>query len=272
MAVRGQYDLRMALPDVLTRPAMPPDRVIGYGDDPEQIIDVRSATSEPDAPVVILLHGGFWRAKYDRVHTRPMADDLAGRGYVVCTPEYRRLGQPGGGYPGTFDDVAAAVDAIMGDLPAAGGVVLLGHSAGGHLALWSALRHRLPVTSPWHASLKIQGVVPLAGISDLGWGIDAGIGGGACSDLLDGRLTLLPETDPIRLLPYDRGRLVLVHGTEDVQVPIEISRRFAERERSATLVELEGLDHFELIDPLSPGWPSVVEAIRSIVGPGGRVE
>ncbi|OPG14610.1 S9 family peptidase [Microbispora sp. GKU 823] len=255
-----------ALPGALTRPAAPPDRVIRYGDHPDQIIDVRQDGDRPDAPVVVLLHGGFWQAAYDRCHTRPMADELARNGYVVCTPEYRRIGQPGGGHPGTFDDVAAAVDAVLADPPTGGGVVLAGHSAGGHLALWSALRHRLPATSRWQARPRIRGCVALAPIADLGRAIELGLGDGAGRELLADRLGLLADTDPMRLLPSGPGTLVLVHGTADRLVPVELSRRFAAGEPSATLIELEGAGHFGLIEPLSRSWPAVLDAIGLVAG------
>src|SRR5690606_30559164 len=138
-------------------------RPLRYGPHPDQIIDMHEGSG---GPLVILLHGGFWRAQHDRTHTRPMAAALAAEGYTVCVPEYRRVGHDGGGYPGTFDDVATAIDTLIttsgGEAP-----VLVGHSAGGHLALWYALRHRLPATSPWHAHPEIGGVVSLAGISDV---------------------------------------------------------------------------------------------------------
>src|SRR5215831_15665063 len=148
--------------DVLTRPAPPPDLVIRYGAGPEHVADVRlpqrrTEAAVRSAPLVIFLHGGFWRVAYDRSHTGPMAAALAAAGYAVCVPEFRRTGQPGGGWPGTFDDVATAVDrspalvreaagpAVIADGPA----LLSGHSAGGHLALWAAGRHRLGPDSPW---------------------------------------------------------------------------------------------------------------------------
>jgi acetyl esterase/lipase len=309
---------RDPLADLIARRVRPPDRVLRYGDHPAQLIDVRRETADPGAPVVVLLHGGFWRAAYDRLHTRPMADDLVARGYTVCSPEYRRVGDPGGGHPGTFDDVAAAVDMIVDHLvpgggslhgSPGGGVVLLGHSAGGHLALWSALRHRLPGTSPWRRPPSIRGVVALAPVSDLGGAIDENLGGGAARALLTGRATApteelstvrtggpaevssevksvgpsgeptgeppgapdgelvrkLAETDPVRLLPFDHGRLVLVHGAQDAEVPIGMSRRFAAREPAAELVELPCADHFDVIDPLSPAWPAVLDALSSVL-------
>lgn len=264
----GSRSASRSLPAVFTRPAAAPDRVMRYGRYPEQVIDVRRTTDDPGAPVIVLLHGGFWQVRYDRLHTRPMADALAALGYVVCTPGYRRVGQPGGGYPGTFDDVAAAVDTVLDYPPAGGGVVLVGHSAGGHLALWSAMRHRLPATSRWRdVRPRITGCVALAPVADLGFAIEVGLGAGACRELLGGRLELLAELDPARLLPYGVGALVLVHGARDKIVPVEISRRFAAREASSKLVELEGAGHFGLIDPLSSAWPHVLAALRS-VAPG----
>jgi len=107
---------------------------------------------------VVFLHGGFWRSTHDRAHTGPMGTALAAAGYAVCVPEFRRTGQPGGGWPGTFDDVATAVDRVPALVREAAGtgviadgpVLLAGHSAGGHLALWAASRHLLDASSPWH--------------------------------------------------------------------------------------------------------------------------
>src|SRR5690242_9533275 len=170
----------MTADDVLTRAAPPPDFVVSYGPGDDQVADVRlpaqSARPRP-APLVLFLHGGFWRAAYDRAHTGPLAEALAAAGFAVCTPEFRRTGQAGGGWPGTFDDVAAAVDALPGlvaevagaaaDVVDVGRVVLGGHSAGGHLALWAAGRGRLPETERWHASASgVVGVVSLAGVCD----------------------------------------------------------------------------------------------------------
>src|SRR5215467_10397072 len=146
--------------DVLSRPAPPPDLVIRYGPGPEHVADLRlPRRSARPAPLVLFLHGGFWRAAYDRAHTGPLATALAAAGFAVCVPEFRRTGQRGGGWPGTFDDVAAAVDALPALVRNAVGVnrvsdepaLLAGHSAGGHLALWAAGRHRLPPDSGWRA-------------------------------------------------------------------------------------------------------------------------
>jgi acetyl esterase/lipase len=146
--------------DVLTRAAPPPDLVISYGEDPECVADVRlpsHGTQPGKAPLVLFLHGGFWRVAYDRSHTGPLATALAEAGYAVCVPEFRRTGEPGGGWPETFDHVAAAVDTLPDlvrrqageDVAGTGPVLLAGHSAGGHLALWAAARHLLDPGSGW---------------------------------------------------------------------------------------------------------------------------
>ncbi|GAB2813073.1 hypothetical protein GCM10027176_16890 [Actinoallomurus bryophytorum] len=135
--------------EVLTRPAPPPDLTLAYGPHPDHVIDVRLPPSRP-APLVVMIHGGFWRAAYDRTHTGPLTSALAAAGYVVAIPEFRRTGQEGGGWPGTFDDVLAALDAVPGLLApySEDAPVLLGHSAGGHLAVWVATQLNPPLTSP----------------------------------------------------------------------------------------------------------------------------
>jgi len=138
----------MAPRDILTRPSRRPDRVLRYGERTGQIADLRLPPQRdgdpgwlPSWPLVVFLHGGFWRTEFDRAHAGPLGDALASSGFVVCTPEFRRTGQPGGGWPGTFDDVATAVDILPGlvareldGVATVGPVVLAGHSAGGHLA------------------------------------------------------------------------------------------------------------------------------------------
>src|SRR6185312_13554455 len=162
--------------DVLTRPAPPPDVVLRYGDHPDHVIDLR-LPAVATGPLVIFIHGGFWQAAYDRAHTGPLAAALAARGHPVACPEYRRVGQPGGGYPGTLDDVEAALAALPALVrphadPA--GAILAGHSAGGHLALLNA-----------HTP-GLAGVVALAPVADLGAAYDAGTGSDAVAALLGG--------------------------------------------------------------------------------------
>ncbi len=280
---------------VLTRPAPPPDQVLRYGPGPDQVADLRVGVGQAGrAPVLILLlHGGFWRAAYDRVHLGPLAAALAAENFLVCTPEYRRTGQPGGGWPGTFDDVAAAVDRLPGlvrsAVPSAGArcrVILAGHSAGGHLALWSAGRHRLSPDCSWHGAgagadgvgdgsvadiAGVAGVVALAPVSDLAACYRAGLDGDAAGELLGGG----PDEQPQRYAVADPAQLVplgvpvrIVHGTADDRVPFGMSRSFAERAQAAgddvRVTELPGGGHFDVIDPLSAAWPAVLGAFCSV--------
>jgi len=235
------------------------------------------------APLVIFLHGGFWRVAFDRTHTGPLATALAAAGFAVCVPEFRRTGQRGGGWPGTFDDVAAAVDALpalVRDAVGAGRVsdqpaLLAGHSAGGHLALWAAARHRLPPDSAWHApGPRFRGVVALAAVSDLSACYALGLGQGAAGVLLDGGPGQHPEryraADPMLLLPLDRP-VRLVHGSADDRVPAAMSHDYLGRARAAgddaVLDELPGAGHFEVIDPLSSWWPRVQASFAELAPP-----
>ncbi len=259
--------------EILSRPSPPPDRTAAYGPHPDQVVDLRLPAA-PARTLVVLVHGGFWRDEYDRGYTGPLADALARAGYAVAVPEYRRVGAPGGGWPGTFDDVSICFEAL-GTICAAHGVrprrtVLLGHSAGGHLALWAAARHRLPADSPWRSQWRPDRVVSLAGCSFLGLADDWELDDNATADLLGGSAREVPEryalADPVALLPL-AVPVTLLHGTEDQQVPVAMSREYAARSEQAgdpvKLVELFGLDHFALVDPLSTAWPDLLAAIDS---------
>lgn len=239
--------------EVLTRPAPPPDLTLAYGPHPDHVIDVRLPESRP-SPLVVMIHGGFWRAAYDRTHTGPLTSALAAAGYVVAIPEFRRTGQEGGGWPGTFDDVTAALDAVPGLLApySADPPVLLGHSAGGHLAVWAATQ-----------VARIQAVVSLAGCVDLAMCSALGLDDGATELLLGGPPSAVPDryalADPAQL-PPPAVPVTLLHGTADDRVPIEVSRSYAAR-TGVPLHELPGTGHFALIDPLTPAWPHVLAAL-----------
>lgn len=285
--------------EVLSRPAPPPDLVLTYGPGPEHVADVRlpprpgrpspaqpsvqppaRPSAQPPAHLVIFLHGGFWRAAYDRAHTGPLATALATAGFAVCVPEFRRTGQPGGGWPGTFDDVATAVDvlpalvreAVGGNVISDQPALLGGHSAGGHLALWAASRHRLPAEGSWHtAPGQARGVVALAAVSDLAACHALRLGQGAARALLGGGPGRHPDryrlADPMRLLPVGCP-VRLVHGSADDRVPCGMSRDYLAQARAAgddaALDELAGAGHFDVIDPLSPWWPRVQAAFSGL--------
>ncbi len=260
--------------------ANPPsaDARLRYGPDPLNFGDLRLPTGNGPHPIVIVIHGGFWRAKYDLEHTGHLCAALTDDGYATWNIEYRRIGNPGGGWPGTFEDVAIGAKHVR-ELASEYGldlsrVITLGHSAGGHLALWLAGCHKISEGDPLYVDdpLPLAGVVSLAGVCDLrrGWELD--LSKGIVGDFLGGSPGEVPErygaASPAQLLPLG-VRQALVHGTEDDNVPYEISEHYYENAVAAgdkvELVTLEGAGHFEVIDPGSKEWPSVVGAVRSLL-------
>ncbi|GAA4577931.1 alpha/beta hydrolase [Micromonospora coerulea] len=254
---------------VLTRPAPTPDATVAYGDHPEQVADLRRPAGDgPARPLVVVVHGGFWRAEYDRSHTGPMAAALAALGHPVAQIEYRRTGQPDGGWPHTLTDVLAGVAALPGLAAAAlpGRVapvppVLVGHSAGGHLALYVAAQ----------APGTVSGVLALAPVADLAEAYRLDLDAGAVAALLGGGPAEFPDryaaANPSALVPIG-VRSVVMHGTLDRQVPVAMSRSWVAAARAAgspaTLIELPECEHFGLIAPDSAAWPRVVAALRSL--------
>lgn len=216
-----------------------------YGALPDQY-----ATLRGEGPTVVVIHGGFWRARWTEPLMDPFCDALAALGYAAWNIEYRRVGA-GGGYPATLEDVAAACRAAPEP------TLAIGHSAGGHLALWAAAQGLVPAA------------VSLAGVCDLAAGARAHLGDGAVLDFMGGGPDELPgayaRADPAQLLPFD-ARLVLVHGSEDDTVPPEQSRSFAAAS-GAHLVELPGVGHMEVIDPRGKAWPRIADAIRDTISP-----
>jgi len=209
-------------------------------------------------PVVVFIHGGFWRAAFDLTHARPLCTALAKEGFAVWSLEYRRLGQPGGGWPGTLDDVRAAalhLKELAREHPLdLDRVVAAGHSAGGQLALWLAAQN----------AINLRGVVSLAGVADLRRGWELGLSRGVVGEFLGGSPEEVPEryraASPIDLLPMSVPQRV-VHGTADVVVPFEIGERFAQASGNAELIRLEGTGHSEVIDPGAREWAEVRRSI-----------
>jgi acetyl esterase/lipase len=238
----------------------PPAPVVRYGDHPDQVANLHLPAREggPWAGVV-LVHGGFWGERWDRTLMTPLAIDLARRGYAAWNVEFRRVGQDGGGWPGTLEDVDNAVDAL-GDVPEVDPerVVAVGHSAGGHLALWLAARRS--------ARVRLRAAISLAGVVDLERAHRDGLGDAAIARFLGGDPEEVPDryaaASPASLLPLGVPHL-LVHGARDEIVPVTLSRSYAEAARAAgddaELVELPGADHFDVIDPQHEAWAVVVE-------------
>ncbi|GIH14738.1 alpha/beta hydrolase [Rugosimonospora africana] len=332
-------------PELAALTATGPDAylTVHYGPDPNQFGELWPAArdgdwsgsrrgarrAEPDrsnhpAPVVVLVHGGYWRDRYRLDLMHAMAADLASRGFAVWNVEYRRVGSPGGGWPGTFLDVAAAFDALA-DLAGRhrldlSRIAAVGHSAGGHLALWACGRHRLAGSAALNGT-ALNGIAPdgtalngialngtaidstaldadarsttkalpatetppamgapprvapvlavsLAGVADLCLAAELGLSDGAVRGLLGGGPEEIPAVYdvacPVHLLPLGVPQVVL-HGTGDLDVPLELSTRYAQRAGAeCDLVVLPGADHIALIDPTSTAWPSVLNALARL--------
>ena len=220
-------------------------RLERYGDDASQVAELFEA--ERPVGVAVVLHGGFWRDRYDRHLMDALCADLASRGWTAWNLEYRRLGS-GGGWPATCDDVAAGIEVLAGR-----DAVAIGHSAGGHLALWAA------------ASGLVRAAAAQAGVSDLAAAFRLGLSGGVVGELLGGQ----PESraaDYALASPFERLPLgvpqLLVHGEDDAIVPVSMSREYERAARAAgddvELVALPGVGHFEHLDPASEAWRAVL--------------
>lgn len=242
----------------LTLPG-PPGDVVRYGDDPEQFGELWPGLG---GACVVLLHGGFWRERYRLDLMHALADDLWRAGYTVWNLEYRRVGCPCGGWPGTFDDVAAGFEMLVRLAPRRGidldRLTVIGHSAGGHLALWLASKR----------GMRSALTIGLAPVSDLAQAYERGLSDYAVVGLLGGTPESIPdryrETSPITTLPSS-CRQVIVHGTADNAVPFDLSVRYMAAAVGAgddcRLVPLPGAGHIELIDPRTVAW----QAIRDLL-------
>jgi len=211
-----------------------------YGDDPSQY-----GVLYGEGPVAVLIHGGFWRDRYDLTLMDRLAEDLAGRGWAAWNIEYRRLGN-GGGVPATLDDVSAAIDHLATfDQVDRSRVVTIGHSAGGHLAAWAATRE--------NPRVAVTGVVSQAGVLDVRRAAELHLSDDVAVEFMAGHSWSVAS--PIERLPLGVPAL-LTHGGRDDIVPVEISERFA-RASGASLVVEPGEDHFGHLDPANPLWKAV---------------
>ena len=262
---------------------------IAYAEDEWQFGDLRIPKGAGPHPVAIVIHGGFWKSIFESDLMDDVAEDLTNRGLATWNIEYRRVGNVGGAYPGTLQDVASATDFLRTiaeqfnlDLT---NVITVGHSAGGHLALWLAGRHRLSMGSILKTSndpLLLKGVVSLAGIIDLELmsnliqykqrmvkkvKIENPV-----ADLVGGTPNEVPEryreVSPVQLLPLNVPQ-VLIHGDLDVNVPFKLSALYKELAEQAgdqvKMITLSNVEHFEITDPKSPVWTTITEQINELI-------
>ncbi len=262
--------------------AKAPDFQIAYGTAPDQKAELRVPASQGPHPVVILIHGGCWQASFaDFRGFAWMADDLKALGYATWNIEYRRLGQTGGGWPGTFQDVGHAIDHLRTiaaehqlDL---GRVVVLGHSAGGHLAMWAAARSHLPTDSPLYTAdpLPLSGVINLAGAVDMEAVIpfeQGCCGGPVVEQMLGGTAARFPEryaqASAIHMLPLGIPQ-VMVWGQRDDCFSVTSLETYAEAAKQAgdpvLLLRFPEIGHFEIGSPLWPTWPVIRSAVQSLL-------
>ena len=254
-----------------SKEAMAPQRYT-YGSDAQQFAELYLPQSQPRAGVVVIIHGGFWRSRYTLELGVPLAEDLASRGFACWSLEYRRVGN-GGGWPQTFEDVAAGIDLIASAAEEhsldSSTTTALGHSAGGHLAVWAAGRSSLPQDAPGGGvpAVPITGVVSQSGVLNLERAHEERLGNGAVQDFLgerDGKKYRL--ADPMTAVPLQVPVLAL-HGEDDTTVPLSQSKSYVDAALAAggtaELVQIPG-DHFAMITPGTDAWMQVVAAVERL--------
>jgi acetyl esterase/lipase len=272
----------MDWPDLLGRPRPRPSATIRYGADPLQVADLWLPAGAGPHPVVLMVHGGCWQTDIaDRTIMSWIADDLRRRGIAVWNIDYRGVDRPGGGYPGTFQDAAAAADALRAH--AAGHrldltrIVAVGHSAGGHLALWLAGRPRLPAGSPLRTAdpLPIRSVVSLGGLPDLEEAAHSQNGCGnevvvrLTGGVRAGRIDPFTDTSVPRLAPLGMAQ-VLINGLQDRIIPTAYAEGYARPMRAAgddvRVRMIDRTGHVELVAPETAAWAAAVEEIERALG------
>jgi acetyl esterase/lipase len=240
-----------------------------YGPDANQFVDIRVPYGNPPHPVVFFIHGGYWRAKYSLTYAGHLCEALKKAGIATWNVEYRRVGDPGGGWPGSFEDVRSAYRLLLQNLappksrlprPDLKKVCVAGHSAGGQLALCLAA-HEKSVTS----------AVSLAGVLDLHRGWELHLSNDAVVAFLGGSPSQVPDHYR-EASPAEQGvhaTQKLIHGTADDSVPYEISKSYAERKKKSgeqvELITLPDIGHFEIVDPGSAVWPKVQDILLSLL-------
>jgi acetyl esterase/lipase len=246
--------------DILNLPAPQPDARVSYGSDRNQFIDLRFAKGQAPHSLAIVIHGGYWRALYDLAYAGHICAVLTAKGIVTANVEYRRVGNTGGGWPGTFADVRSAYQFLVQNAARygldTGRVAAIGHSAGAQLALCLAARET-----------GIQSVISLAGVIDLQRAYELHLSNDAVVEFLGGRPAQVEdhyrEADPMKLKIVTRQWIV--HGSVDEIVPPSFSRDYAtakqKQKENVQLVEISGAGHFDIVDPRSAAWKKVEKVV-----------
>jgi len=256
----------MSAEDILSLPPPPFDQRVAYGADPNQFFDVRLPSGKGPFPALLNIHGGFWRAKYGLAHAGHLCDALRSVGVATFNVEYRRVGNDGGGWPGTFADIRSAYRYVRQEHSRfhldERRLVVIGHSAGGQLALCLAGHER-----------SLEQAISLAGVVDLKKAFSLNLSNDAVVEFLGGKPADVPEhyreADPMDVsIPH--ARQWLLHGAEDDTVPPAFTRDYAERKKKlgehVELVEIAHAGHYELIDPRSEAYKKVRDVVFSSLG------
>lgn len=251
--------------DILTLPPPPADARLAYGTDPNQFGDLRLPRTKGPFPVALNIHGGFWRAKYNLAHAGHLCAALTAKGIATWNLEYRRVGNDGGGWPGTFEDIVSGGRflpqiAKRYELDT-NRMLVMGHSAGGQLALCLA-GHQM----------SMKTMVALAGVLDLQRAWELHLSHDAVVEFLGGKPNEVPdhyrEADPIQL-KIPKATQWLIHGADDDMVPLDFSRKYFEQKKKSGenvhLLEIKNARHFELIDPRTAAWKQVEETVLSLL-------
>lgn len=276
----------MTVPEFQAIPSPPPDYQLSYGDHQSNIGELRVPRGRGPHPVAILVHGGCWREQYAVLRELgPLGEALKRDGIATWNIEYRRLYEPGSGFPGTYLDVGRGVDHLRAIAPQynldLSRVVIVGHSAGGHLAMWAAARGRLPAGSALHMAnpLPVRAVVNLAGTMDMTDNIanmEAGCRDTVVTALLGGKPADVPDryahVSAMSLLPLGVPQ-ALVWAERDEFVPLAIAEKYARAARQAgdsvQVIVAPGAGHFDLASPHAVSWPTVRSVVRSLLAVGG---
>lgn len=264
--------------DLLKIKPPPADYILPYGNGPYQFGQLRLPQREGPHPVVVIIHGGCWLAQYDLQHISPLAGEITKLGYATWSLEYRRLGNPGGGWPGTFEDIADGIDHLKvlaeeHDLDLER-VISLGHSAGGHLALWAAARLKLSQESCLFRDdpVPLQGVVSLAGAGDLTRPEFQEVCDRAVQKLMGGSASEVPvryaQGSPLAMLPLGVPQ-ILIQGGKDPIITLTSGEDYQAAAQAkgdaCRLVELPKAGHYELVIPFTFAWPQVRAAVESLL-------